>query len=595
MNNDILNGIWPEWKINKMIGRGSFGVVYEAARSERQVKSSAAIKVISIPQNESEIDSLRAEGLDENSIKAYFEEIVNDCVSEIQLMESFKGVQNIVSVEDYKVVERTGRIGWTIYIRMELLQPFNTYIKDRTLTEKEVIKLGCDICTALELCGKRKVIHRDIKPENIFVNSFGDFKLGDFGIARKLENVTSGLSQKGTYYYMAPEMIKGTHYDATVDLYSLGLLLYRLMNKNRLPFLTEKQLLHSKERMEAIRRRLEEELLPAPSDATPAMAQVILCACSPDPYQRFSDASAMKKALLCIADRDKDPQNETMIVRKTKQQVLSPNLPNTDDARRRKKKTSTVFICITVALILVVINVCLFFVIIPRVSSRDRDKKETVVASKDLSVKQEEYTQSLEEKNKILSNAAAHKDAGDYVSALTLLKKAREDYSKDKDYENVYTTYCTEYKNAAISEADNLAASGAYEEAIVKMNEVSDIIGEDVEITKKIQEYTTEKEKAEVDLTEPIEEQIANEPFYGIWCYGAKDLTAAQDVASSLSNQGFDAQVFVTTQWSNLVREKWYVVTAGVYLTEEEADVALSSVQTLYPDAYIKYSGNWQG
>ena len=114
-----------------------------------------------------------------------------------------------MSVEDYKVVEKKDEIGWDIYIRMELLTPFNSYVCDKTLSEQEVIKLGIDLCTALELCARRNIIHRDIKPENIFVNPFGDFKLGDFGIARKLENVTGGLSQKGTYNYMAPEIEKG--------------------------------------------------------------------------------------------------------------------------------------------------------------------------------------------------------------------------------------------------------------------------------------------------------------------------------------------------------------------------------------------------
>lgn len=217
-------------------------------------------------------------------------------------MESLKGVQNIVSVEDYKVVEKMNRPGWDIYIRMELLTPFNTYIQTKTMSEREVIKLGCDICTALELCAKRNVIHRDIKPENIFVNSFGDFKLGDFGIARKLENVTGGLSQKGTYNYMAPEVERGRQYDETVDIYSLGMVLYRLMNRNRLPFLnTEQQLMNPNERMAALRRRMSGEPLPPPCEASPALTQIILCACDFDPKKRFASATAMKNALLNAA------------------------------------------------------------------------------------------------------------------------------------------------------------------------------------------------------------------------------------------------------------------------------------------------------
>lgn len=299
MTNDRLDGIWQEWEIVRKIGQGSFGAVYEAVRRDHQVESRAAIKVISIPQNESEIDTLRSEGLGKDATRTYLEGVVNDFVSEIQLMESFKGVQNIVSAEDYKIVERTGEIGWDIYIRMELLTPFNTYIREHVLDETETVKLGIDICRALDLCQKKNVIHRDIKPENIFVNDFGHFKLGDFGIARKLENMTGGLSQKGTYSYMAPEVEQGTQYDARADIYSLGLVLYRCLNNNRLPFLeTEQQLLNPEERTAAVRRRLRGEPLPPPCCASPEMAEVVLHACSFDPERRFSSASEMMRALI---------------------------------------------------------------------------------------------------------------------------------------------------------------------------------------------------------------------------------------------------------------------------------------------------------
>ena len=298
MIEDTLKSFWPEWQIIKQIGRGSYGVVYEAIRTDHNIESHAAIKVITIPQNESEIDSLRSEGYTAEATKTYLQQVVNDFVREIQIMESFKGVQNIVSVEDYKVVEHQDGIGWDIFIRMELLTPLITYISNKTLSEAEVVKLGIDICTALERCAAKNVIHRDIKPENIFVNQFGDFKLGDFGIARKLEHVTYGMSQRGTYNYMAPEVERGPHYDATVDIYSLGLVLYRFLNNNRLPFLnSDSQYLNPNDRAAALRRRMDGEPLPKPCNASPAMAEVILRACSYNPADRFSTATEMKHAL----------------------------------------------------------------------------------------------------------------------------------------------------------------------------------------------------------------------------------------------------------------------------------------------------------
>lgn len=298
-----ISSVWPEWQIVRQLGRGSYGVVYQAVRNDSNVESTAAIKVISIPSDSSEVDSLLSEGLDLSGSKTYFKGIVDDFVGEIQLMESLKGIQNIVSIEDYKVVEKTDEIGWDIYIRMELLTPFNKFICDMNFDETQVIKLGCDICSALEICGRMNIIHRDIKPENIFVNKFGHFKLGDFGIARKLENMTGGLSQKGTANYMAPEVANSREYDARVDTYSLGIVLYRMLNGNRVPFIdADKQILSPNDRRIAVERRIHGEALPAPCDASPEMAEVILKACAFNPAERFESASQMKQALRSVAD-----------------------------------------------------------------------------------------------------------------------------------------------------------------------------------------------------------------------------------------------------------------------------------------------------
>lgn len=237
MTDNFLGRIWPEWQIVRKLGAGSYGVVYEAIRQDHSIESHSAIKIISVPSEEGEVQSLLAEGMTSQSAKNYLKGVVGEFVSEIQLMETFKGVQNIVSVEDYRVVEKTGSIGWIICIRMELLTPFTKVMAGGSLSESEVIRLGVDLCSALELCERQNVIHRDIKPENIFVNQYGNYKLGDFGIARKLEHLSSGLSAKGTWNYMAPEISRQENYDSTVDLYSAGLVLYRLLNHNRLPFI----------------------------------------------------------------------------------------------------------------------------------------------------------------------------------------------------------------------------------------------------------------------------------------------------------------------------------------------------------------------
>lgn len=323
VQNEIIKQIWPDWQLVEKIGEGSFGRVYRAKREEAGTGSFSAIKIICIPQNSSEIDSVKFEmGLDEQSTTAYFKELVDDCVNEIKLMESLKGTQNIVSVEDYKVIPHENEFGWSIYIRMELLTSFVAHTKDKPLTEKEVIKLGIDMCNALEFCAKLNVMHSDIKPENIFISQFGIYKLGDFGIARKLEKLTTGMSLKGTYNYMAPEVYNDKeHYDYKSDIYSLGIVLYKLLNGNHFPLVDPRNNNVTYQQMQdAFEKRMQGAVLPKPLYASDVLSSVILTACSFNPDDRFASASALKMALTNV-------QNETTdrIANQPPQKTISHN------------------------------------------------------------------------------------------------------------------------------------------------------------------------------------------------------------------------------------------------------------------------------
>ena len=138
-------------------------------------------------------------------------------------MSKLKGNSNIVSYEDHMVVPHENDPGWDILIRMELLTPLNKHYSENGMTKTDVILLGIDMCRALEVCKRNNIVHRDIKPENIFVSVNGDYKLGDFGVAKSMENANNSFSKKGTCFYMAPEVYDGRKYDARADIYSLGM------------------------------------------------------------------------------------------------------------------------------------------------------------------------------------------------------------------------------------------------------------------------------------------------------------------------------------------------------------------------------------
>lgn len=485
-------------------------MVYKAVRRDHNVESYAAIKVISIPADPSEVDSLRSEGLDMNATRTYLQGIVNDFVSEIQLMESLKGVQNIVSVEDYKVVEKSGEIGWDIYIRMELLTSFNTYICDKKLTEEEVIKLGCDICTALEICAKRNIIHRDIKPENIFINDFGYFKLGDFGIARKMENITGGLSQKGTFNYMAPEVANSSEYDARVDTYSLGIVLYRLLNGNRLPFLdTEKQLLNPNERRNAVDCRLRGEALPTPCDASPAMADLILRACAYDPNMRFTSATEMKQALMSVANgtyqiaasnldrttsvrKAADSYDRTTSVRKApaaSNQKSAPAVNTFGSTPKKKSKMPAVIAAVLAVVLLVGAGIFAVPKLLDGSDSADPSETfgETTSDTADYSEFDEEQIAS------IISEADALAGEEDYEGALAKVRTGLATYPKSKELQKKSEEYTTalnaQVKTDALTAADTLAQTGDYLGAFNTVDQAISTIGEDEELASRAKEY----------------------------------------------------------------------------------------------------------
>ena len=291
---------WPEWQITSKIkiGEGAYGTVYKAERSEQGHVFYSAIKVISVPGSREELNVVLSETGDEITARKYFENVMQDCIREISTMENFRGNSHIVSVEDYKVTEYLDEIGWDIYIRMECLTSFQEYCDENGFSPKDAEKLGRDICRALGYLEKKNIVHRDIKPENIFVSRFGDYKIGDFGIARKLEQSLSGISKKGTQVYMAPEVYHGEQYDARADIYSLGIVLYRLTNHNRLPFVSlSKQLITYHDKEEALSRRMAGEKFLPPDEADELFASVIMKACAYEPENRYQTPEDMQKDL----------------------------------------------------------------------------------------------------------------------------------------------------------------------------------------------------------------------------------------------------------------------------------------------------------
>lgn len=291
------SALYPGWETVRKIGSGSFGAVYEIARTLPNGKTEkAALKVISIPQNEGDVEELYSSGYDDASITAHFKSYLADIVNEYSLMAEIKGHTNVVYCDDIRYIQHDDGFGWDIFIKMELLTPLMK-AKEPGAVEDTVKKLGADICSALVLCREKNIIHRDIKPQNIFVSEHGDYKLGDFGIAKTVEKTTGG-TKIGTYGYMAPEVYNNQPYGAAADIYSLGLVMYWLLNEHRLPFLPmPPKVPTSTENEQARLRRFRGEPIPAPKNGSEALKRIVLKACAYDPKDRYHTADEMLEDL----------------------------------------------------------------------------------------------------------------------------------------------------------------------------------------------------------------------------------------------------------------------------------------------------------
>ena len=305
---------WESWEIEREIGVGGFGIVYEA-RYHGTVPKKSAIKIIQIPQNKTQLESFRIKaGHNLFSINSLVKTNYESVMEEIAALERFGSHPNIVHLEDYK--EQTGVFPgtnirqYTAYMRMELLQPIQSHFLYSRLDEKTVLQMGCDISNALMTIesyktkdGKR-VFHRDVTPENILIAETPDgrirFKLSDFGIIRKTsEFFTTQITKIGKKFYIAPEIIQSNTASSSIDVYSLGMTLYYFLNDNLWPFVSKEDLADpdAMRKAEAIRVGGKESV-PRPKNASEELSAIVLKAIAYKPEDRYQSASEMRDALL---------------------------------------------------------------------------------------------------------------------------------------------------------------------------------------------------------------------------------------------------------------------------------------------------------
>ena len=291
--------------VEQEIGRGPSGTVYLAVRAVDGRK--LALKHISIPTSEAQTKALIFAGAVSSEMDAqrYYSTLEQEIKAEILMLNSIKNAPNLLKIRGYQVDRKITGVGCDIYILSDYCMSLPTYLKNHYITRLQAINLAIDLCSALVQLRENDLLHRDVRPSNIFMNGNHRFMLGDLGLVKRSELEYASMPDQQITDYTAPEVqASDAELSETMDVYSVGLILYEIYNGGMLP-LNEEGVFH----------RTAEEELPAPKFADLALSEIILRACAFDPEARYEDPAEMKEALVLYLQRgnvSNDPLDPTV-------------------------------------------------------------------------------------------------------------------------------------------------------------------------------------------------------------------------------------------------------------------------------------------
>ena len=283
--------LWESWKTDEVIGKGSISRVYKISKREFGKEYTSALKLISLPSKDHKIELKR---LGENNgveeLKKYIHNLVKKTIYEVRLLYELKGHSNIISYEDH-IIKKLSEENWIILLRMELVKPLREYIIENQFTREKTIKLGIDICTALETCHFRNKVHGSINESNIYVSMNDSFKLGGFSLIDSEIGIDYRTLKTSDYDYIPPELYKDNLYNDKSDIYSLGVVMYKILNNGV-------YLLDEFEESEKFFKKMSKAKIKPPVHSFEGLSEIILKACSQNPYDRYHTAEEFKNDLL---------------------------------------------------------------------------------------------------------------------------------------------------------------------------------------------------------------------------------------------------------------------------------------------------------
>lgn len=289
MNPDKLSSMQPffgSWYIESKIAEGKNSKFYKVYSTDGIEKNFAGLKTVRFPSSEQELSRVIASEKYSN-IDEYLDKLQESVIRNMGIMRSLAYHKNIVSVQSFTVIREASC--FYLVSLVELLTPLNEYLSFENISKEDAVTLGKDICRAMEAFREKGIIHHNITPENIYADARGNYKLGDFGVSDYEESMSEAS------VYKAPELYNKNYLsDVSSDIYSLGILLYKLLNNNRLPFLPAYPAPVSlSDREQSFARCMRGETFPTPANADYKLGSIISKATAFNPEARYITPMAM--------------------------------------------------------------------------------------------------------------------------------------------------------------------------------------------------------------------------------------------------------------------------------------------------------------
>ena len=253
------------------------------------------LKHISVPASQEQVEALLLTGAYASAEEAddYYRKVAEDLIREAEERKKLLDCPFILPFLGVQMDKKEEGVGYDVYAVLPKRNSLQSFLEENAISHLRGINMGIDLCVALSALREEGYVHGNLKPGNVFFSDSGRFLLGDFGLISTEDMQYTVLPEQYRSGYTAPEL---SNYlgglNTTVDIYSLGMILYRIYNGNHAPF--EDEQTNAKA---ADASRLEGKPLPAPIYADYELAGIISKACAYEPADRYQTPDEMRTEL----------------------------------------------------------------------------------------------------------------------------------------------------------------------------------------------------------------------------------------------------------------------------------------------------------